>query len=88
MDQWIWVANGATVVCDQERNLLGSDLNALHFAQLVLEDGKIITLPSDNFKSCQNLNVFPENVIEMAMNLDEREPINDRIGELLILALF
>lgn len=40
MDQRIWIANGATVVCDQEGNLLGSDLNALHFAQLVLVGGK------------------------------------------------
>lgn len=31
---------------------------------------------------CVNNNVFPENVIEMVMNLDEREPINDRIGEI------
>lgn len=42
MDQRIGIADGATVVCDQVWNLLGSDLNALHFAQLVLEIDRIL----------------------------------------------
>lgn len=47
VDQWIGVADGTAVVCDQVRNLLGSDGNALDFAQLVLQLGEEIILESD-----------------------------------------
>lgn len=36
-DHWVGVSDGASVGCDQEWNLLWSDLNALHLAELVLE---------------------------------------------------
>lgn len=36
-NQRIWITDGATVVCDQVWDLLGSDLDALHLAQFVLE---------------------------------------------------
>lgn len=37
VDQGIRVADGATVVCNQERNSLGSQLGLLDLAQLVLQ---------------------------------------------------
>lgn len=36
LDVWVWVTNGAAIVCDQEWNVLSTHLGLLNLAQLVL----------------------------------------------------
>lgn len=42
LDDWIGIANGAAIMCNQEWHILRSQLGLLHLAQLVLkvESGK------------------------------------------------
>lgn len=44
LDDWVWVADGATVVGDQEWHAFSSQLSFLHFAKLVLQN--------TNWKTC------------------------------------